>query len=282
MINLRNVTKTYKNANALDHFSLDLEKNGIYCLLGRNGAGKTTLLKSISGKQSITEGEILINNISVEHHSMSSPVSYIESFSKHFNWTTKKLIKVAKKFDPNFKFEFAMDMAKKFHIPKDKKFKKLSLGMKTMISTLISLASGKKILLLDEPVLGFDAIMRIEFYNLLLESYKQNPRIIIVSTHIIDEISKTAENLIVIDGGKLKFYEKISNIDEKAYSISGHKDEVELATQGLNKIGEKRMGDFVTASIFDKRIQSSEKIKIQNLSLQDFFISLVEDKQEAE
>lgn len=280
MINLNNVTKTYKGINALEHLSLNLKEDGIYCLLGRNGAGKTTLLKSIAGHQSITEGEIEIDNEPVTTKNMTSQVSYIESFSKHFNWNVPMLIKAASQLDSDFSADFAMDMAKRFHLPMDKKFNKLSLGMKTMISTLISLSSNKKVILLDEPVLGFDAIMRIEFYNLLMESYEHNPRILIVSTHIIDEISKTAQKLIVLDNGKLKFYEEISVLDEKAYSVTGLKEEVELATHELHAIGESAVGGFITRYIFDKRIQSSDKIKVQSLSLQDFFVSLVGHGQE--
>lgn len=282
MINLKNVTKTYKSINALDHFSLDLKEDGIYCLLGRNGAGKTTLLKSIAGHQAITEGEILINNQPVQTENMSSPVSYIESFAKHFNWSATKLIQAAKQFDPDFNVSFAKEMANRFQLPMEKNFNKLSLGMKTMVSTLISLASKKKVILLDEPVLGFDAIMRIEFYNLLLESYQHNPRILIISTHIIDEISKIAQRLVVIDKGKLKFYEELSVLDEKAYSVTGIREEVEKATQNLHAIGETVMGGFITRFIFDERIQSSDRIKVQRLSLQDFFVGLVGNQQEVQ
>lgn len=154
--------------------------------------------------------------------------------------------------------------------------------MKTMVSTLISLASNKKVILLDEPVLGFDAIMRIEFYNLLLESYQHNPRILIISTHIIDEISKIAQRLVVIDKGKLKFYEELSVLDEKAYSVTGIREEVEKATQNLHAIGETVMGGFITRFIFDERIQSSDRIKVQRLSLQDFFVGLVGNQQEVQ
>lgn len=261
---------------------MDIKDYGIYCLLGRNGAGKTTLLKSIAGQQPITEGEILINNEPVQTGNMTSLVSYIESFAQHFNWSTTKLIQAASQLDPDFNAQFATEMASRFHLPMDKKFKKLSLGMKTMVSTLISLASNKKVILLDEPVLGFDAIMRIEFYNLLLESYQHNPRVIMISTHIIDDISKIAQQLIVIDNGKLKFYEELSVLDEKAYSVTGVREEVERATHDMHTIGETAVGGFLTRFNFDERIQSSDKIKVQGLSLQDFFVGLVGNQQEVQ
>ena len=278
MIELNNVTKKYKNFNALKNINLKLDDYGIYCLLGRNGAGQTTLLKSIAGYQNITNGEILIDNKKISTSSMETGVSYIQNFAKHFNLSVENLIKTAYNLQPDFDYEFALEMIERFNLDKSKKFKKLSLGMKTMISTIICLSSTKKVILLDEPVLGFDAIMRSEFYELLLESFERHPRIIIVSTHIIDEISKTVQKLIIIDNGMIKFYDSIDIIDEKAYSVTGLKSEVDKITQSLNVIGETLAGNFSTKYILDERILNSQNVTIQSISLQDFFINIVSKK----
>lgn len=278
MIELKNVVKQYGNTKVLKNFNLTINEYGIYCLLGRNGAGKTTLLKSIAGHQNITEGEILIDGKKISTGSMETNVSYIENFAKHFNLPVKKLIQAAYELDSSFDYEFALEMVDRFELDENKKFQKLSLGMKTMVSTIICLASNKKVILLDEPVLGFDAIMRSEFYELLLESFERHPRIIIISTHLIDEISKTIQKLIIIDQGTLKFYDNIDVIDEKAYSISGMKTEVDKVAVTLNVIGEIEAGSFTTKYILDDRIPATDKITIQAISLQDFFIHLVDKK----
>lgn len=80
------------------------------------------------------------------------------------------------------------------------------------ISTIICLASSREVILLDEPVLGFDAIMRVEFYELLKESFQKHPRIIIVSTHIIEEIARTIQKLIIIDKGNIRFFDTLESI----------------------------------------------------------------------
>lgn len=278
MIELNQVSKQYGGTKVLNNFTMKIEEDGIYCLLGRNGAGKTTLLKSIAGHQNITEGEILIDANRINTACMETGVSYIENFAKHFNLPVKKLIQTACELDDSFDYGFATEMVERFELDEKKKFRKLSLGMKTMVSTIICLASNKRVILLDEPVLGFDAIMRAEFYELLLESFDRNPRIIIVSTHIIDEISKTIQKLIIIDQGILKFYDSIDIIDEKAYSISGLKSEVDHATESLHVIGEVLAGNFSTKYVLDDRISPSEKLTIQATSLQDFFIQLVSHK----
>jgi ABC-2 type transport system ATP-binding protein len=153
--------------------------------------------------------------------------------------------------------------------------------MKAMANTLIALASGKEILVLDEPVLGFDPVMRKIFYEMLQESQAAKPKTVIVSTHIIDEIAKAAERLIIIDKGQLKLYCDMNEVDEKAYSVIGPAEYVMAATEGLRVISETKAGGFLSRYIYDRRIEASDKYSISGLSLQDFFIGLVGDEKEA-
>ena len=211
MIELNQVTKRYGQASVLKNVTLTIDKPGIYCLLGRNGAGKTTLLKSVAGYPNITSGSIRVDGKAITTSTLDTGVSYIENFARHFNLPVRKLLKIAS-------------------------------GMKTMVSTIICLASSKDVILLDEPVLGFDAIIRVEFYDMLTESFKKHPRIIIVSTHIIEEIAKTIEKLIIIDKGSIRFFDTLQSVETKAFSVSGLQRDVEAATRGLNVIGQSTVG----------------------------------------
>ena len=169
-------------------------------------------------------------------------------------------------------------MAEKFELNPDKKFKKLSFGMKTMLTTILLLANNSKAILLDEPTLGFDAIMRSQFNALLLESYHARPRIIIVSTHLIDEIAKVTGRLVIIDNGKILMEAGIEEIDERAYTLSGLSKAVLPLLDGLNCIGKTEMGSAMAAHIYDKRITPPDGVTIDHLSLQDFFINIVGGK----
>lgn len=183
MIELKQVTKQYGQAAVLKNISLSIDEPGIYCLLGRNGAGKTTLLKSVAGYQNITRGTIQVDGRPISTATLDTGVSYIENFAKHFNLPVRQLLKIAWEVNPEYDYDFASEMTERFELDGKKRFNHLSLGMKTMVSTIICLASNKSAVLLDEPVLGFDAIMRAEFYDMLRESFQKHPRIIIVSTH---------------------------------------------------------------------------------------------------
>ena len=278
MIELKQVTKQYGQATVLKKITLSIDEPGIYCLLGRNGAGKTTLLKSIAGYQNITEGTIQVDGKTVTTSTLDTGVSYIENFAKHFNLPVRKLLRIASEVNPNYDYDFASEMMERFELDGKKKFNHLSLGMKTMVSTIICLATNKSVVLLDEPVLGFDAIMRVEFYDMLTESFQKHPRIIIVSTHIIEEIAKTIQKLIIIDKGSVRFFDTLQSVETKAFSISGLQKNVEAATQNLNVIGQDTVGGLVTRYIFDNPPEQTASLEIHPLSLQDFFIQMVGQK----
>lgn len=278
MIELKQVTKQYGQATVLKNITLSIEEPGIYCLLGRNGAGKTTLLKSIAGYQNITSGSIQVDGKAITTSTLDTGVSYIENFAKHFNLPVQKLLRIASEVNPNYDYDFAAEMMDRFELEGKKKFRHLSLGMKTMVSTIICLASSKNVILLDEPVLGFDALMRVEFYDMLTESFRKHPRIILVSTHIIEEIAKTIQKLILIDRGSVRFFDTLQAVETKAFCISGLQKDVEAATKGRNVIGQDAVGGLVTSYIFDNPPEETGSLEIRPLSLQEFFIQMVGHK----
>ena len=278
MIELKQVTKQYGQATVLKNITLSIEESGIYCLLGRNGAGKTTLLKSIAGYQNITSGSIQVDGKAITTSTLDTGVSYIENFAKHFNLPVQKLLRIASEVNPNYDYDFAAEMMDRFELEGKKKFRHLSLGMKTMVSTIICLASSKNVILLDEPVLGFDALMRVEFYDMLTESFRKHPRIILVSTHIIEEIAKTIQKLILIDRGSVRFFDTLQAVETKAFCISGLQKDVEAATKDRNVIGQDAVGGLVTRYIFDNPPEETGSLEIRPLSLQEFFIQMVGHK----
>lgn len=278
MIKFENVTMKYGKTTALDHISLDIHENKIYCLLGENGAGKTTFLRSLAGNIKVTDGQILVDGKKVNMLSMPEIVCFVEERENHLNIKIKNLIKLAADFQDGFDSEFANDMIKKFELDPNKKFKKLSFGMKTMVNTIIGLASTNKIVLFDEPVLGFDVIMRNKFYSLLSESMMRNPKIIIVSTHLIDEIANTANEIVIIHKGRLLLRENIVALQEKCYSVTGLAKDVDEYTEGKNIVNVNNVGEFKTTYVYDERTVHSDKVGIANVGLQDFFANLIGGK----
>lgn len=275
MINFVNVTKRYGSTIAVDHMTLDISEDGIYCLLGKNGAGKTTFMKLLAGYIGTTEGDITVDGQKVSPGHMPESVNFIESNSEQFNMRASDLIESAAALQKDFDRDFAREMVERFELNQGKKYKQLSFGMKTMLSTILTLANNSKIILLDEPTLGFDAIMRDQFNTLLLESYQAHPRTIIVSTHMIDEIAKITEQLIIINNGKILLKTGIEDIDERAYTLTGPAKVIIPLVKELNCIGKTSIGNMMAAYIYGDRIAPPDGVSLDRLTLQDFFIKIV-------
>jgi len=275
MIDFQNVTKRYGSTAAIDNVSMKISDNAIYCLLGRNGAGKTTFMKLLAGHIRAAEGRIAVDGHAVSPGHMPDSVNFVENNSTQFNTKTADLIDMAASLQDCFDKAFALEMVKKFDLDKRKKYKQLSFGMKTMLTTILTLANNSRVILLDEPTLGFDAIMRDQFNTLLLESYQAHPRIIIVSTHLIDEIAKVTERLIIIDNGGILLETDLADIDEHAYTLTGPAAIVTPLLSRLNCIGKTTIGGMAAACIYGDRITPPEGVSLDRLALQDFFINIV-------
>lgn len=275
MIKFQNVTKKYGQTVAINSISLHIEEDGIYCFLGQNGAGKTTFLKLLSGQMEATKGTIFVDGEQVSMGKAPSCVRFLENTDVQFNLKISELIETADSLQDNFDITFAKEMVNRFSLNGNKKYKQLSFGMKTMLTTILTLANNSEVVLLDEPVLGMDAIARKQFYDLLLESYEKNPRIIIISTHLVDEIAKIAQFLMVIEEGRILLQTDLAELDERTYTLTGTSEIVMPLTGELNCIGTTHVGNMVAAYIYDERISLPEGAHLDRMSLQDFFISIV-------
>jgi ABC-2 type transport system ATP-binding protein len=236
------------------------------------------MLKLLAGHIAATDGRVAVNGKWVSLLAMPEEVHYVESGAAQFNMRLKDLFKAAAGINPLFDLSFATELASRFHLDESKRYKQLSFGMKAMVNTLIALSSGKEILLLDEPVLGFDPVMRKTFYELLQQSCAEKPKTVIVSTHIIDEIERVAERLIIIDKGRLVLFCGMDEIDDKAYCVTGLAEFVKDATDELRIIGETKAGGFLSRYVYDRRIPGSDKYSVTALGLNDFFVGLVGDE----
>jgi len=278
MIDFLDVTKRYGSVIAIDHVTLRIAEPGLYCLLGKNGAGKTTFMKLLAGHIAATGGKITVGGKAVSPGAIPDSVNFIESNAEHFNMKVADLMDAAAVLQDEFDQDFALQMVRRLDLNLQKKFKQLSFGMKTMLTTILTLANNSKVVLLDEPVLGFDPVMRSQFNTLLLESYQAYPRVIIISTHLIDEIAKVTEQLIIINNGQILLRTDIPDIDERAYTLTGPASTVVPFVKNLNCIGKTPVGSMMAVHIYDDRVTPPEGVTLERLALQDFFINIVGGK----
>ena len=201
--------KKYKNYKALNGLSMNVPKGGIYGFVGKNGAGKTTLIRLICGLQEPTSGEYTLfgrkNKDKDILKSRRRMGSVIETPSIYLDMTAEDNLKIQYRIIGLPSFEGLNDILKLVGLENTgrKKAKNFSLGMRQRLGIAIALVGDPDLLVLDEPVNGLDPQGIIEMSELILKLNKEQQITFLISSHILDELSKVATHYGFIDKGQL-------------------------------------------------------------------------------
>ena len=275
LIKVSTLTKEYGKNKVLDNVSLTIEENKIYGLLGRNGAGKTTLLNLITNRIFPTEGTVEIDGENIIENSSALEKIYFMTEQDLYpkGMKIKEIFKWTKEFYESFDMDYALSLSNKFGLNINKKFKELSTGYSSICKIIITLSSGAEVLLFDEPVLGLDANHRDMFYKELVANYIDEPKTIILSTHIIEEVSEILEKVIIIKNGKVLGDKEVESLLGEAYLVSGPSEKVEKYIKDKKCINIESIAGFKAATIIGK-ITDENKIQIRDLELETSKVEL--------
>lgn len=285
MLEIKNLNKSYGSNLVLKDINLNIEKDKIYGLLGRNGVGKTTLLNLISNQIIRNSGEIIYageeifeNPVAIEN------ICLVKIFPEAIKERkVKDLLEMAKIMYKNWDEEYKNQLVKEFNLDTKKKLHKLSTGNKTIVGLIIGLAARAEISMFDEPTLGLDAALRYKFYNLLLADYELNPRTIIISTHLIDEVANLFEEVIILNDSSIALKDEVSNLKERAHFLSGNEAAINEIIINKQVIYQETLGNTKIVGIYeevsDKEKQGikAQNIEISSIPLQKLFIYLTEN-----
>lgn len=285
MLECKNLTKTYDKVQVVNNISLTLEENKIYGLLGRNGAGKTTLLNLICGQIIRDSGEVKLYGEEVFENSraMENICLVREKEMPLEDYRVSGILDIAGTLYKNWDEEYKKFLVKEFKLDTKKMYKKLSRGNKSILGLIIGLSSRAPLTIFDEPSLGLDAAVREKFYNLLLQDYEENKRTIILSTHLIDEVSNLFEEVIILNNGRIQAKEEVAAFKEKARFLNGRNEFIEPMIKNKKILYKEAfgatalvgvLGDFTEKEIKELR---ENNVEISAMPLQKLFIYLTEE-----
>lgn len=208
------VFKSYGRKSALNNINLSISSGKIVGLLGPNGSGKTTLIKLISGLLVPTKGEILINGLKPGVESKKI-VSYLPDKNHLYEWMKiSEIIRFFDDFYSDFDKNKAIEMINRLGININDKFKSLSKGTKEKVSLTLIMSRNAKLYLLDEPIGGVDPAARDYILETIISNYNEDATIII-STHLISDIEKVLDEVILINNGEVVLTSTVDDIREK-------------------------------------------------------------------
>src|SRR3954447_11059566 len=220
---LSEVTMRFRGHTALTDVSATIQADTITGLLGRNGAGKTTMMQLLTGHRLPTSGQVrVLGQAPYENDAVLSRLCFVKEsqrYPDHFRvWDA---VRAAAAAFPAWDAELAAQLIDDFELPVKRTIKKLSRGMTSAVGIVLGLASRAPVTLFDEPYLGLDAVARQLFYDRLLTDYAEHPRTIVLSTHLIEEISDLLEHVLLLDHGRVLLDAEAETLRATALTVAG-------------------------------------------------------------
>lgn len=202
----RHLRKTYDGQPVVHDLCLDIPRGCIYGLLGRNGAGKSTTIRMLTGMVQPDSGDAWllgqhVGEMSPEHR---EKVGYIAENHPLYGWmTVSQSLSFARSFQSRWNQSLVDMILDHFEIPLQRKLSRLSNGQRAQVSLAIALAPEPELLLMDDPTLGLDTVVRRDFLESMIEVIHESGRTIVLSSHILMDIDRIADRIGVMVKGQL-------------------------------------------------------------------------------
>lgn len=214
LLEFSNITKKYGSKVALDNVSFNLEPGKIIGLLGPNGSGKSTILKLVNGLLQPTEGEIKIMGNPPGIMSKSI-ISYLPERTYLNEWMKiSDLINFFADFYIDFDINKANEMVIALKLDPNHKLKTLSKGNKEKVQLILVMSRKAKLYLLDEPIGGVDPATRDFILDTIISNYLSDATLMI-STHLISDIERIFDEVILINQGTIYKHDSVDNIRQQ-------------------------------------------------------------------
>lgn len=208
--------------HVFDHFSLTLESNKIYGLLGKNGTGKSTLLYIIAGLLRQQQGTVMVDGVDSRRHdpSMLAEIFLVPEEFDLPPLSLESYLRMQMPFYPRFDRNVLNACLKDFELSHDLKLNALSMGQKKKVYMSVALAANTRYLIMDEPTNGLDIPSKSQFRKVIANNMTEE-RTMIISTHQVHDVESLLDHILILDRSRMLMDEAVSDICER-YSFEFH------------------------------------------------------------
>jgi len=231
-ISISNLRKHYRDVAAVDGLSLEIPGGSVFGLLGPNGAGKTTTFKCMLGLARATSGTVLYDGRPLVPASYEK-IAYVPERSVLYDWmTVAEHVEMNRRAYADFDVKHAHDLLAQFNIDLRRRARALSKGMRTAVMVAIAFARNAELLVLDEPTAGLDPVnQRVVLSLIINEAAKGNT--VVFSSHQIGQVERAAEQIAVIDRGRLVLEGTIDDLKTDRKIVEGIFPDVNFTLDGI-------------------------------------------------
>ncbi len=272
---------TYGGAPALRGVSTRIVPGAITGLIGRNGAGKSTLLATLAAFRKPSGGRVTLDGQDpYENAGLMASTCLIRESGDFAGLKVGEALSLVDRLRSTFSRPYAEQLLQRFGVPRRRWIEGLSLGQRSAFGAAIGLASRAPLTLFDEVYLGMDAPTRYAFYDELLADYAAHPRTIVISSHLIEEVERMFEHVIVLHEGKVLLNEPADSLRQRGVRVIGEERAVAEFVAGHAVVSSQRLGRTVAATLFSElgadaaRRAAAKGLELEHVSIQDLFVHL--------
>lgn len=279
-LKLEKVVKKFGSFTAVNSVNITLE-NGVYGLLGPNGAGKTTLINMISTVSAPTSGEIYCDDVPISKlgNKYRAKIGYVQQYPQFYkNFTAREFllyiasVKGIKQNDAKTRADMLLETYN-LSFAANKKVGGFSGGMKQRLGIAQAMLNNPELLILDEPTAGLDPVERVRFRNSISEL--AGDRIVILSTHIVQDVEYIAQNVIVMAKGEMVTSgspEEISDeLSGKVYNIECGKNELDRYISSMKVSNIAQHNDGYSLRVISDELPCDSAVQVRP-NLEDVFL----------
>ena len=283
-IETNQLTKCYGDEAVVRCLDLNIPVGSVYGFLGRNGAGKSTTIKMLMGLVQPTSGSYkLLGKTDTEITPESrTRIAYIAEGHPLYNWmTVKDAVRFAKQFYTKWNDRLVEQILEHFEVPQKKRLGRLSNGQRAQVSLAIAVAPDPELLILDDPTLGLDTVVRRDFLESLIQIIQRKDRTILFSTHILADVERVADRIGVMQKGVLRVDCSADHFRQCMRKIVvGFRDDAQSPPELPGVIYTRRWGTQWEMLVVDyndekqRRLESLDPVDLEvaELNLEDAFI----------
>jgi ABC-2 type transport system ATP-binding protein len=290
VIRLHNVHKQFGSQAVLRGVNLSIERGQTFALLGRNAAGKTTLIRLLLGLLKRDGGSIAILGRDPEREALAvrSEVGYLAEDQQMFGWmTVAELLSFMAPFYAAWDPELANRYATQFELPRDTRIKHLSKGQNVRLGLILALAHRPEVVILDDPALGLDPIMRKEFNRDLIAHLQGEGSTVLYSSHLLDEVEPIADAVAILHEGAILKQAPTEWLRQEVKQLVLAADDYDEQRSHMALLDVRRQRDEVAATVenagevLDRLGAQGVGVRVIELNLDDIFAAYVTGRREA-
>lgn len=280
-----NLCRDFGDVHAVNDVSMRVSKGTILAVLGPNGAGKTTLMRLLMGLLEPTAGQGLILGDPLRRQATPSRVAYMGDGHEPPRWATPAMLEALQvAASPRFSRPFFRRLLSERELSPSWRYGELSKGQKRWVLAAAAFASGADLLLLDEPADGMDPAARRSMYDYLRKYANQAEASALVTTHIIGDIERVADEVAIIDRGRLVLHASVEDLREQVrhVELSGQGELPDLP-DAVRVLGAQRLGNSCLAwlrcqGVDDGQLQGllGPRASLRNATLEEIYMAIVE------